>query len=147
MALHPCVLDILCPLGDEVIAALDVVAQLLDQNLNSQIAAIEAQLALIAVPVQAAEIAANAAQAVIDQAKSVASLIPLSTDCVDLGDIGVNISASIESSLADARDFSNEATQLLAFQDELTAGKDALMALKVQYEEFRDELKGCGGRQ
>jgi len=123
MALQPCVKQILCSLSD---SALRSVQSLIDGQvaiLESQISIYQTQILqydVISIPVV---IAQQAAQAIVDNVRESAYLIPLGAigDCVDLGNFNLNLQQSIDVSLSAADDFLFEAARLLSYSEELNA--------------------------
>lgn len=121
--LNNCVKDILCTLSDSVLNSLQALIDGQVSILQSQIGVFQAQLLqydVLAIPVQATQ---EAAQAVVDEVRSSAFLIPLNaiSECVDLGNFNLNLSQSIDIAAADADAILGELNRLLSYREELNA--------------------------
>jgi hypothetical protein len=123
MALDQCVKEIICTLSSAALSSLNVLIDGQKSLLQAQITQYQTQLLqydLIAPAIQASR---DAAQLIVDEARSITNFIPLNiiADCVDLGDFYVNISGGIDLAIAYADDLTFEATRLLSYRDELNA--------------------------
>ena len=145
MALNPCVKRIICPLGDAFIGAVNALITLFLAQIDAQIAAAQAALAVVEIQLTPIRVAAAAAQTVLNQARAASDIIPagLAGDCLSLGEFVVDIRKTIETTIADIADFSRELQQMFSFQDELQALVDELNAIRDRYGDFQLELQAC----
>lgn len=123
MALDQCVKEIICTLSN---AALNSLNSLIDGQkslLQAQITAYQTQLLQYNIIAPAVQASKDAAQLVVDKARSITNLIPLNliSECVDLGDFYVNISGMTDLTIGYADDLAFEAVRLLSYEDELNA--------------------------
>lgn len=145
MALNPCVKQILCSLSDAALGALQGI-------INGQVALLQAQILIyqtqilqfdvLSLPVQAAQ---AAGQAVVDNVRSSAALVPLNiiSQCVDLGDFNLNLQQSIDVVLSSTEDLLAEATRLLSYREELNAIVTELDGAITQFTDISGIIDQC----
>lgn len=145
MALDPCVKQILCSLSDTALRSVQGL-------INGQIALLEAQIAIyqtqalqydiLTLPIVAAQ---QAAQAIVDDVRNSAFLIPLNaiSQCADLGGFNQNLQQSIDVALSAANDFLFEATRLVSYRDELNALVAELNAIIDQFGDISSIIDQC----
>jgi len=143
--LAPCVKQILCSLSDSALRSVKAL-------INGQISLIEAQIVvyqtqilqydILSIPVEAAQ---QVAQAVVDEVRGSAFLIPLNAinGCVDLGSFNINLQRSIDVALSSADDLLFEAKRLLSYTDELNALVAELNAAIDQFNLITTVIDGC----
>lgn len=143
--LNPCVKQILCSLSDSALRSVKAL-------INGQISLIEAQITvyqtqilqydLLSVPIEAAQ---QAAQAVVDEVRDSAFLIPLNaiSGCVDLGSFNLNLQQSIDVALSSADDLLYEAKRLLSYSEELNAIVNELNAAIDQFGSISTIIDQC----
>jgi len=146
--LDSCVRRVLCGLSDTALRALQGLIDGQVAILQAQIAVYQAQILqydVLAIPV---EIAANAAQTVVDQVREAAYLVPLNliADCADLGYFNLNLTQSIDVAVSTAEDAIFEATRLLSFRDELNAIVSELNGIIDQFTDIRSVIDECIAR-
>lgn len=145
MALNPCVKVIVCALSEGVRGALNSTIDLYLAQLRAQILLLEAQILkydVLLLPVQAAN---AAAQAALNQLRSVAGLIPsnLIENCVDMGDITLNFQAVIDTASGDLNDFTQDATRLLSVREELNFLVEQYNQIIDQFNDLKAVIAGC----
>lgn len=145
MALDPCVKSILCALSAVVLGALQGI-------INAQVGLLRAQLAILraellkydiaAVPI---EIARNAANAILNDARQAAALLPLSliAECADLGELNINLVAAIDNETERLNDIIDDASAILSFREELNLAILQVERLIEAFEEILQEIAEC----
>ena len=123
MALHPCVKSVLRTLTGPALRSL---RSLITANISTlQVLKAQLQTRLTKLQVQLVPIAAgrDAALAVLEQSRGVASILPLDVirDCTDLGDLNAQMAEGIGQATAAVQDFADDATRLLTIKANLTA--------------------------
>lgn len=145
MALNPCVREILCALGQASLAAITPI-------LDSQIAALNAQKAVIlsqlvaldvaSLPVQAAN---GVAQRVLADVRAIGNLVPLQlvSGCADLGDLNTGLNTALDVVAAEAVTITEDLSRLLSFSEELNAINDEFDELITLFEDIKQEIETC----
>lgn len=133
--LSSCVKQILCSLSDSALRSIQTLIDGQIAILEAQIAVFQVQLLqydILSLPIQASQQAANA---VVQEVKESAFLIPLNqiSQCVDLGIFNLNLQQSIDVALSTANDLLFEATRLLSYRDELN---DIINELNTSIDQF-----------
>lgn len=143
--LNPCVKQILCSLSDSALRSIQALIDGQVAILEAQIAVFQAQLLqydILALPVVAVQQAANA---VVQEVKESAYLIPLNliSQCVDLGFFNLNLQQSIDVALSTTNDLLFELTRLLSYRDELNAIVNELNAAIDQFTNISAIIDAC----
>jgi hypothetical protein len=143
--LNPCVKQILCSLSDAALASIQALIDGQIALLQAQIIVFQTQLLqydVLSIPI---EIAKAAADAIIDEVKESAFLIPLQaiSNCADLGDFNLNLQQSIDVATAALDDISYEATRLLSYKEELNAIVNELNNAISQFTDIRGIIDQC----
>ena len=142
----PCVKEITCTLGLPVLRALDAVVQLAIIEINTQLAAIAAQLIVLDIAVAPVNLALNLAEEAINAIKApLAQLMPVSTmkECVDMGDLMVGMDDVASRSTAAIEDFRQDAIRTLSIRDELAELQNILNANLLRFEAFSELINDC----
>jgi len=143
--LNPCVKQILCSLSDSALRSIQALIDGQVAILEAQIVVFQTQLLqydILALPVQAVQQAANA---VVEEVKQSAYLIPLNqiSQCVDLGFFNLNLQQSIDVALSTTNDLLFELTRLLSYRDELNAIVNELNAAIDQFTNISTIIDAC----
>ena len=145
MALADCVKDILCGLSSAVLRELQVIIDGQVAILQTQVTAVQAQLLqydILSIPIQSAN---QVAQAAIGSVKKVTNLVPLNaiSECVDLGDMNLDLNKSIDLASAAADEAAFELSRLVSYREELNALVTELNNTIDHLTEVRDLINLC----
>lgn len=121
--LDPCVKQIIGTLSLPVLVALKAVVVGVQTQLQAFLAVLEARSLTLGIQLVPTELARDAANAVLQEAESIANLIPvgLIDGCVDLGGVQQDISSAMRQATAGVNDFADAAAQTLSLQAEISA--------------------------
>lgn len=145
MALDPCVKAIICPLGSAVTGALNGIIASQVVFLQTQVATITAQLAVLEMqllPITTAQSLANTALAAV---RSAGNLVPMSVlaGCFAAGDMMLKLNASLDLSVAAVNRILNEANRTLSFKAELEQTRDEINATIAKLQEIQVAIGSC----
>ena len=145
MALNPCVAAILCGLSGAILNSLKSLIEVQIRFLQSQVAIAQAQLLQLDVAAIPLEIARNAANDILERARGVATLVPfgLIEGCIDLGDLNLDLVASLDFATAEFNDLVDELTQLLSYREEVAALVEELNELIGSFREIVLVIEAC----
>lgn len=146
MALDVCVRNILCALSAPVLGALSGIIQTQRAALTAQITGLQTQilrLDVAAAPLEAGRVILNQS---LGQLRAAASLVPLSLieGCGDLGQLNINLVASIDQKTAELNETVDELTRVVSFRDELQTVVDEYTAIIEQFDEILLTIQECG---
>lgn len=143
--LNPCVKQIICTLSFPVLVALKAVIVGVQTQLQAFLAVLEARSLTLGIQLLPTELARDAANAVLQEAESVANLIPvgLIDGCVDLGGVQQDISSAMRQATAGVNDFADAAAQALSLQ---AATADEIASIRAKLDRlsaFNDVIDEC----
>lgn len=145
MALDPCVRRVLCTLGAPVLISVRATVQPVVPLLEALRAQLQARLALLQIQVIPIQLARDTALLVLEQAQSVANLLPLGIieDCADLGDVNAKLARGVEQATSAVEDLADDATRALTIETDLSAEIAELTNTINDINEFLEELNFC----
>jgi hypothetical protein len=141
----PCIRSILCTLAGSVLGALDTIIDTQIIAMQAQITAAQAQLLVLDVATIPLEAARSAANAVLERARSAATLVPLEliAGCAGLGDFNFDLVSSIDDATREFNDIVDDLNRLLSFKEELQALVDELNRVIEQFQEIQLLIQEC----
>lgn len=145
MALNPCVKNVICTLSLPVLVSLKTIIVSSTAQLQSVLAVLQARSITLGLEVLPAELARDAALAVLQEAQSVANLLPLSLieGCADLGTLQQDLSNGVAQATSAVESFANDATRTLSLKTEVDLGIDELSAAISRQNEFVTIIDEC----
>lgn len=143
--MDPCVKGVLCGLSLPVLRSLDALLVGVIGNVSSLLAQLEARSARISLLQAPLTVASNVATGVLDEALSVANILPLDLieGCTDLGDIQSSIALNQRRAVAGAQDIADDLNRLTSLKTGLDQDIAKARADLERYASLRDVINDC----
>ena len=147
VTLTACVKSILCSLSVSVLRGLDEVISVYVTIAQTQLAALNAQVALLNIQLTPINLARAAAEQSLDVLESATALLPLELieGCADLGTMNVLVGGLFADVRADINDKLDDANRTLSLKEELDTVIAELNASLEYYEALRLIINECAG--